>query len=174
MLLGVTAASVLAVLAVYGYAEWLAPAGVALPRGNYSRIEDGLYVGGVCAAPPPGTRAVLNVGELEDPYEAEVHRWSPIPDTPPPPSLAWLRKQVDFVATQRRAGRPVYIHCQAGISRSVMVTTAYLMYRDGIPRDQALDQIRAKRPSAGPNPAFMKLLAEWEKTLRTPPNEKQP
>src|SRR5689334_18278539 len=35
---------------------------------NYSRIEDGLYLGGFVDAPPPGTRAVVNLCEQDDPY----------------------------------------------------------------------------------------------------------
>jgi hypothetical protein len=138
------------------------------PSTNYSSIEDGLCLGGMLSEPPPGTRAVLNVCETEDPYHAECHRWDPIPDAAPAPSLDWLRKQVEFVDEQRRAGRPVYVHCRAGVSRSTMVVTAYLMWRDGKSRDEALAIIRSKRSRIKPNPAFMKLLQEWEESLRRP------
>jgi hypothetical protein len=37
------------------------------PGPNYALIEEGLYMGGKVAAPPPGTRAVLNLCEDEDP-----------------------------------------------------------------------------------------------------------
>jgi hypothetical protein len=135
-------------------------------RTNYSLIEDGLYLGGLLEEPPPGTRAVLNVCETEDPYRAEAHRWDPIADTAPAPSLDWLRRQVDFITEQRHAGRPVFVHCRAGISRGGMVVTAYLMARDGCTRDEALAVIRAQRPRVGPNPAFMERLLEWEASLK--------
>jgi hypothetical protein len=135
------------------------------PRTNYSRIEEDLYLGGILEEPPPGTRAVLNVCETEDPYRAEVHRWDPIPDRAPAPGIAWLRRQVQFVAEQRRAGRPVFVHCRAGLSRGAMVVTAYLMWRDHCTRDEALAVIRTSRPSARPNPAFMRLLLEWEEIV---------
>jgi hypothetical protein len=133
---------------------------------NYSQIEDGLYLGGFLGEPPPGTRAVLNLCERKDPYEAEVHRWESIPDSAPAPSIDWLRKQVDFVDQQRQAELPVFVHCAAGISRSGLVTAAYLMARDGCSRDQALATIRARRHIVSPNPAFMQLLLEWEETLK--------
>src|SRR5262249_46348915 len=95
--------------------------------GNYTQIEEGLFVGGGNTTPPPGTREILNVCETRDSYSCEVHVWEPIRDAAPAPSLDWLRKQVDFVAAQREAGLPVYVHCHAGHSRSVMVITAYLM-----------------------------------------------
>jgi hypothetical protein len=132
---------------------------------NYSTIEDGLCLGGLLGEAPPGTRAVLNLCEHKDPYTAEVHRWQPIRDAAPAPSIDWLRQQVHFVDEQRRAGLPVYIHCAAGVSRAAMVMAAYLMARDGCSRDQALARIRAKRPIIGPNPAFMQLLLVWEDTL---------
>jgi len=135
-------------------------------RTNYSRIEDGLYLGGRIEEPPPGTRAVLNVCTYRDPYKVEFHRWDPIIDAPPGPGIDWLRQQVAFIDEQRRAGRTVYVHCSAGISRGPTVMAAYLMWRDGVRRDDALEVLRKRRPVVEPNPTFMRLLAEWEKTVK--------
>jgi hypothetical protein len=135
---------------------------------NYSLIEDGFYLGGRVAEPPPGTRAVLNLCELEDAYRTENHRWQPINDGEPAPSLDWLREQVEFVDAQRRAVVPLYVHCQAGVSRGGMVVTAYFMAHNGWSRDQALAFVRTRRAIVNPNPAFMQLLLEWEKTIMTP------
>jgi Dual specificity phosphatase, catalytic domain len=132
---------------------------------NYSQVEDGLYIGGAVQQPPPGTRAVLNLCEIEDPYHCEIHPWPShkIPDAAPAPSIEWLREQVNFVDEQRRAGLPVYIHCAAGVSRAAMVTTAYLMFKNNWTRDEALAFLRTKRPQVNPNPAFMELLKQWER-----------
>jgi protein-tyrosine phosphatase len=136
---------------------WLSP--------SYHEIEEGLWLGGLVSAPPPGTQAVLNVSQDPDPYRAPVHRWEPIPDRPPAPSLDWLRRQVEFVAEQRRAGRQVYVHCRVGVSRSGMVVVAYLMAKHGWSYDEALRHVRARRSIVGPNPAFRPLLREWEKVV---------
>src|SRR6202158_1483364 len=133
---------------------------------NYSLIEDGLYLGPRLSEPPPGTRAVLNLCEIEDPYQVEVHRWEPIRDAAPAPSIDWLRQQVEFIDQQRRAGLPVFVHCNAGVSRGGMVTVAYLMRQNGWSRDKALRFVRSKREVVRPNPAFMKLLLEWEQSLK--------
>jgi len=133
---------------------------------NYSRIEDGLWLGGSVAEPPPGTHAVLNLCELEDPYRVEFHKWEPIRDAEPAPSLQWLRWQVEFIEAQRTAGRIVFIHCRQGISRSSMVLAAYLMQREGWSRDEALAFLRSHRPGVRPNSAFMQLLLEWEGSLK--------
>lgn len=129
---------------------------------NFTEIEPDLFMGGYVAAPPRGCEAVLNVCEIEDEYNAPHHKWAPIADAPPAPTREWLREAVDFVVEQRRKNRPTYIHCQAGISRSSMVTAAYLMQKNDWSRDEALAFIRRSRPVATPNPAFMELLKEWE------------
>jgi hypothetical protein len=133
---------------------------------NYAQIEEGLYLGGFVREPPPGTRATLNLCENDDPYRVEVHEWRPIPDTAPAPSLDWLRQQVRFVAEQRQAGRQTYVHCRAGVSRGGLVIVAYLMAEHNWSRDEALAFARGKRASVRPNPAFMQLLLDWEKSLR--------
>jgi hypothetical protein len=138
---------------------WLSP--------SYHEIDEGLWLGGRVAAPPPGVQAVLNVSRDADAYQAPIHRWEPIPDGPPPPSLDWLRRQVDFVAAQRRAGRPVYVHCRAGVSRSGMVVVAYEMAEHGWTFEQALAHVRSRRSIVGPNRAFYPLLREWEKVVQT-------
>lgn len=157
ILAAVSLAVITALVAVEGYAN----------RGrNYSQIENGLWLGGSVAEPPPGTQAVLNLCEIEDPYQVEFHKWEPIRDAEPAPSLQWLRTQVEFVETQRAAGHSVFVHCKQGISRSGMVLAAYLMKREGWSRDEALAHLREHRPIVRPNPAFMQLLLEWEQSLK--------
>ena len=132
---------------------------------NYTRVEPGLYVGGSVERPPWRARAVLNVCEVEDPYRAEVHEWHPIRDAAPAPNLNWLKERVRFVEEQRAAGRTVYVHCFAGVSRSGMVAAAYLMKRDGLTPAAALARLRESRPNIRPNAAFLALLDEWEREM---------
>src|SRR5919202_514359 len=73
-------------------------------EGNYSLIEDGLYMGGDVAKPPPGTKAVLNLCEKQDPYRCDFHLWEPIRDTEPAPGTDWLSRMVEFIDARRRAG----------------------------------------------------------------------
>ena len=133
---------------------------------NYSQIEEGLWLGGYVAEPPTDTRAVLNLCEAEDPYRAESHRWEPIRDAEPVPSLEWLREQVRFIESERAAGRGVFVHCRNGVSRSGMVVVAYYMARNRWSRDEAMEFVRSQRPGLRPNPAFMQLLLEWERSAK--------
>jgi hypothetical protein len=132
---------------------------------TYTEIEPGLFLGGYLFSPPPGVRAVLNVCKTEDCYRAEVHRWQPIRNAEPGPTLDWVRVQIDFIDAQRRSGRPVFVHCHGGVSRSAMVVVAHLMERHGWNRDQALDYVRERRPVVCLNPVFDRVLLEWERTL---------
>ena len=134
---------------------------------NFTQIEEGLWLGGYVHEPPPGTQTVLNLCETEDTCHAESHKWAAIPDAAPAPSLDWLREQVGFIETERAAGRVVYVHCHAGVSRSALVTAAFLMRRERWSRDRALEFLRSRRPIVRPNPAFMALLLEWERTLKS-------
>jgi protein-tyrosine phosphatase len=138
----------------------------------YSLIEDGLYLGNAADAPPPGTRAVVNLCGRKDPYTVDVALWEPILEGGEEPSVAWLRRVVDFIAAQRSAGLTTYVHCRAGMNRSGTVVTAYLMRAHGWGRDEALAFVRARRPQVQPNPTLMRLLAEWEQALRESPSGK--
>jgi hypothetical protein len=140
---------------------------------NYSLIEPGLYMGGRVSQPPSGTRAVLNLCEHADPYQCEAHLWEPIPDAEPAPSIDWLRRMVQFIDQQQKAGLMTYVHCFAGVSRSGMVMTAYLMFKNDWTRDQALEFVRSMRQITRPNPAFMERLSEWERVLKGSPAARQ-
>jgi predicted protein tyrosine phosphatase len=133
--------------------------------GNITLIEPGFYMGGCRALVPSGVRAVLNLSMNADTNSAEVSRWEPIEDGEPVPTVAWLRSQVEFIDQQRKVGRAVFVHCDAGVSRSGLVSAAYFMWRDHLKREDALAFLRRRRPEVKPNPAFMNLLAEWETSL---------
>jgi protein-tyrosine phosphatase len=131
----------------------------------YSLIEDGLYVGSSVDAPPPGTKALLNLCGRKDAYKVDALLWEPILEGGKDPDVAWLRRMVEFIDEHQRAGRTTFVHCMAGMNRSGMVVTAYLMSRHNWGRDQALKFVQSKRPQIQPNPSLMRLLAEWEKEL---------
>jgi protein-tyrosine phosphatase len=131
----------------------------------YSRVEDGLYIGSSVSEPPPGTTAVVNLCGQKDSYDVDASLWDPIFEAGKEPSLDWLRRVVDFITTQRQAGRVTYVHCLAGMNRSAAVVTAYLMKEHGWQRDAALAYLQGKRPVVQPNSTLMRLLAEWEQEL---------
>src|SRR5215510_12423907 len=110
---------------------WLSELEPAQTDQRYSLIEDGLYMGGYVKKPPPRTKAVLNLCELEDSYRCEHHLWESTKDAEPAPSIDWLRRMVTWIDERRRAGDTVYVHCRNGASRSGLVVIAYEMHKNG-------------------------------------------
>jgi hypothetical protein len=137
---------------------------------DYSRVESGLYIGSALDRPPKGTQAVVNLCGRRDRYEVEATLWKPVFESGKEPTLEWLRGVVEFIAEQRRAGRTTYVHCMAGMNRSGAAVAAYLMQEHGWGRDEALAFLKKKRSVVQPNPTLMRLLLEWEKTLKAAPD----
>ena len=63
----------------------------------------------------------------------------------------------------------MFVHCLAGMNRSGMVVTAYLMHEHNWSVEQALAFARTKRPQIQPNYAMMRFLGQWETTLKESP-----
>ena len=61
----------------------------------------------------------------------------------------------------------VLVHCLAGISRSVTVTVAYLMYRRHLTLNDAYDVVKKCKPNISPNFNFMGQLLDFERTLNS-------
>lgn len=79
-----------------------------------------------------------------------------------------------FITDAKLSGGRVFVHCAAGISRSVAVVLAYLIQRgsafirDGedLTLDEAFALVQYKRPQALPNAGFRKQLALYEVQVR--------
>jgi hypothetical protein len=157
-------------VAAWLFLLWLEGA-IGDPGPNYDRIEDGLYMGGSVPGPPRGAQAVLNLCDKDDAYRAgvAVYRWEPIRDSEPAPDIDWLREMVEFVESNRRAGRTTYVHCRNGVSRSGLVIVAYEMKKNRWTRDEALAFVRTRRDITRPNRAFMERLLDWQRVVSGEP-----
>ena len=58
------------------------------------------------------------------------------------------------------------VHCLAGVSRSVTVTVAYLMFSMSLSLEDAFEFLRQVRPNIAPNFNFMGQLADFDQTLK--------
>ena len=90
---------------------------------DFALIEKNLYMGGLVKAPPPGTKAVLNLCEQQDSYACDVQFWKPIHDGQPVPSGDWLRDAVDIIDQQQKLERVTYVHCFAGASPAAWLSS---------------------------------------------------
>ena len=85
----------------------------------------------------------------------------PISDGPFP-GIKWLDMVVKCIANLIALDKKVYVHCYAGISRSTMVSAAYLMKTYGWIRDYALEYIAKINPRLDPNSNFLRGLNLWQ------------
>lgn len=73
-----------------------------------------------------------------------------------------------FVDDARLHGKTVLVHCLAGISRSVTITTAYLMEHEHLSLNDAYDLVKRRKSDISPNFSFMGQLLEFERLLNIP------
>lgn len=69
-----------------------------------------------------------------------------------------------FIDQGRREGW-VYVHCNAGISRAATICIGYLMSRQYIRMEEAMNKVREARPIISPNEGFMRQLRSYEREL---------
>ncbi|XP_042303660.1 dual specificity protein phosphatase 12 [Sceloporus undulatus] len=82
-------------------------------------------------------------------------------DQPQTDLLGCLDAALRFIHEAR--GRGVLVRCQAGVSRSVAVVTAYLMKANNLPFEEAYAFIQAIKPDAKMNEGFEWQLKLYEK-----------
>jgi protein-tyrosine phosphatase len=76
---------------------------------------------------------------------------------------AELDRAVNEVVEDLEAGRRVYLHCRAGWQRSATVAAGVIALREGIGIEDALGELRLRKPSAEPlHHQRQDLLAWWE------------
>ncbi|KAL3899486.1 MAG: hypothetical protein SGARI_006447 [Bacillariaceae sp.] len=133
---------------------------------------DGLYVGSIGAA--------LNLEALQD--EGITHIVSLTDSAPckwpdqfdclhiegvkdksdPENSIAqYFDKTLPFIDQALAKGGRVLVHCKHGKSRSVSTIAAYLIARNHVSPEEALEQIRVNRPKAKPNKGYMQDLEDF-------------
>lgn len=62
------------------------------------------------------------------------------------PSLEQVETGIRFIDSCVRNGTSVYVHCKAGRTRSAFVVTCYLMHRDKLSTESAVEFVRSRRP----------------------------
>ena len=81
----------------------------------------------------------------------------PIYDSPAEDAAQHFESVLDFIAGRLHHGG-VLVHCNRGVSRSATFVVAHLMKTRGLEPLSALELVRATRPQAEPNVAFLKQL----------------
>lgn len=140
---------------------------IADTKQQISPILEGLWLGGLRALHEPhlaanlGIQAVLRLDDLP----REIGQWSadyllcdlPMADARPL-AAERLRQGLDFMHEQLEAGRPLLVHCEMGISRSVTFVLAYLVAYHHLSLRESCQLIIQRRPSAQPHPILLASL----------------
>ena len=102
--------------------------------------------------------------------------YAPVWDHPNAPLGYYFSDVCRFIddALSRHPTNTVYVHCFAGISRSSTLVAAYLILRDRLTPNAAIELIRAKRPRVDPNPGFRQQLVWWNDYVRAQLKETAP
>lgn len=73
-----------------------------------------------------------------------------------------LAEACDWIEeSMNQADGGIMVHCQLGQSRSASMVIAYLMRKQGMEYQKALDKVKFKRSIVRPNPGFQKQLQLW-------------
>lgn len=82
------------------------------------------------------------------------------------PNLEELVQAVDFIDQQISSGRPVMVHCAAGKGRTGAVLAAYLVKKQSLTADQAIDKVRDMRPGSVQSISQETAVSMYEKYLK--------
>ena len=113
--------------------------------------------------------SVLNVAKgCKNYFEGDLTYYNlPILDTCEEDISQIFEKAFEIIESVHLNGGKVLVHCNAGISRSATICTAYLMKTQGISMDEALKMVKNKRKCVAPNFGFILKLMKFEETLQT-------
>jgi len=127
-----------------------------VPVFEYNYITDGIYIGtNQCCVThfdemlqKEGIRADISLEEnhIDMPFGVDFYTWIPIVNHAAP-----TQEQLDFgvtvLAKMVTLGKKVYVHCKNGHGRAPTLVAAYLMREHGKSVDEALEIIKAGRPT---------------------------
>ncbi|XP_044271205.1 dual specificity protein phosphatase Mpk3 isoform X1 [Tribolium madens] len=73
---------------------------------------------------------------------------------------------IEFIDEARSNQKGILVHCLAGVSRSVTITVAYLMYKCSLNLNDAFNVVRSHKSNIAPNFHFMEQLYNFERELK--------
>lgn len=132
----------------------------------YPRTERAL-----AALPERGVRVIVNLHERpHDPRRltryllTEIHL--PIKDFAAP-SPGQVRRGVEAIVEARAAGKAVAVHCGGGLGRTGTLLACYLIYRDGLEPQEAVERVRFSRPGSVETAAQVAVVEAWTRCMQT-------
>ncbi|NXL12093.1 DUS1 phosphatase, partial [Mesembrinibis cayennensis] len=117
-----------------------------------------------------GITALINVS-ANCPNHFEGHyqyKSIPVEDNHKADISSWFNEAIDFIDSVKNDGGRVFVHCQAGISRSATICLAYLMRTNRVKLDEAFEFVKQRRSIISPNFSFMGQLLQFESQVLAP------
>jgi atypical dual specificity phosphatase len=81
------------------------------------------------------------------------------------PNMEDLIQAVDFIDQRISSGRPAMVHCAAGKGRTGTVLAAYLVKKQNLTADQAIEKVRSMRPGSVQSVSQETAVTMYEKYL---------
>ncbi|XP_064393396.1 dual specificity protein phosphatase 22-B-like [Halichondria panicea] len=137
---------------------------------SVDKVIDGLYVGGMLGGNTKeklkehNMTHVLAIHDTAEPLHPDefTYKCIKISDTSSSVLTPYFSECVNFIHEARLKGGSVYVHCAAGISRSVTMTVMYLMTVSSLGFQDALMVVKHCREIANPNFGFRLQLKQYE------------
>jgi atypical dual specificity phosphatase len=82
------------------------------------------------------------------------------------PTPEEIDEAVEFIDAQIASGRPVAVHCAAGKGRTGVILAAYLMKKEGLSPQAAIDKVRGIRPGSVQSEVQEWAITMYEKYLQ--------
>lgn len=83
------------------------------------------------------------------------------------PTIEELDQAVDFIDQQISNGRPVMVHCAAGKGRTGTVLAAYLVKKQNLSAEKAIEKVRSIRPGSVQSVSQETAVSMYEKYLKS-------
>lgn len=140
---------------------------------SYSKITDHLYLGYNMRCCEMHFQKLLSLGisvdinveaeNEEDPTGMEIHLWLPTKEHGVP-SQAQLLVGARAIQSAVQKEKIVYVHCEKGHARSVVVVGAYLILEGHNP-EEALKMIKNRREVTHPGKEHLAALQEFQRSI---------
>nr|CAG8578718.1 2940_t:CDS:2 [Entrophospora candida] len=88
----------------------------------------------------------------------------PVVDSSDAPFLKHLPAILEFIENTETLGGKVLVQCAAGVSRSPAVVAAWLIKKNGMQVDEAIEFIKERRPGININQGFLEQLNTFRQT----------
>jgi atypical dual specificity phosphatase len=82
------------------------------------------------------------------------------------PSMEVMDEAVNYIDKKIRSGKPVMVHCAAGKGRTGAVLAAYMIKKENLTAEQAIEKIRIMRPGSVQSITQETALSMYEKYVK--------